>query len=233
MAFVFPGQVLHACKNLLLRKGIFDWLMLGKGRLLLTVAAGSLLLVFASAATVLGREKPHYWPEGTPLAAAHNYLLAFKQDDLARAYTYLSPTMGGYPTIDEFVEQISRGRGEHLSFAIMLELNDVGGQEPVMVRVWERRFLGGSLELMFGPHEGVHEGIYGGRDHIPEDVLDELLNRDWENNGPFIHWPTKSISNGHFTRSFEMYLQQENGAWKIVDSQNYWNHCWDQAEGCE
>ena len=93
---------------------------------------------------------------------------------------------------------------------------------------------GGALELMLGPNEGVHEGIYFGRDHIPEDVFNEIINRDRENNPePFKYWPAKSISDGHFIRSFEMQLQQENGAWKIVGSQTYWMLCWEQADGCE
>ena len=209
--------------------------MVGKDRFLLSVAAGSLLLAFASVVTVLGRGKPHYWSERTPLAASHNYLLALKQNDLVQAYDYLSPTLEGYPSLEEFIEQIrNSNRGKHLSLALMLELSDVGEQELVEVRVWERRFLGGALELMLGPNEGVHEGIYFGRDHIPEDVFNEIINRDRENNPePFKYWPAKSISDGHFIRSFEMQLQQENGAWKIVGSQTYWMLCWEQADGCE
>ena len=209
--------------------------MVSKDRFLLSVAACSLLLAFASVATVLGREKPHYWSERTPLAASHNYLLALKQNDLVQAYDYLSPTLEGYPSLEEFIEQIrNSNRGKHLSFALMLELSDVGEQALVEVRVWERRFLGGDLELMFGPLEGIHEGVYMGRDHIPQDVLNEIMNRDWDNNPElFKYLPAKSISDGHFIRSFEIYLQQENGAWKIVGSQNYWYQCWEQADGCE
>lgn len=209
--------------------------MVGKNKFILSVAVGSLLIAFASVATVLGRGKPHYWSERTPLAASHNYLLALKQNDWVQAYDYLSPTLEGYPSLGEFIEQLEGGtRGEHLSFAHMLELGNVGEQGLVEVRVWERRFLGGALELMLGTHEGVYEGIYFGRDYIPEAVLNEIMNRDWDNSPePFKFRSTRSISDGHFIRSFEMHLQQENGDWKIVGSQTYWMRCWDRADGCE
>ena len=210
--------------------------MCGMEKTFLGVAVFSLLLSGASLSIVFIREEPQYWPEGTPLATAHNYLLAFKQDDLLRAYSYLSSTLDGYPpSVEEFIEQISNcSRGDHLSYALTLELDDTGQAETVVVRVWERRFLGGPLELIFGPPKGMFEGVYMGREHIPEDVLEEMFNRDRATDStPLVFYPTKFIPDGHFIRSFDMQLQQENGVWKIVGSQTYWLSCWDLANGCE
>lgn len=209
--------------------------MRGMEKFLLGVAVFSLLLAGVSLAIVLIQEKPQYWPEGTPLATAHNYLLAFKQDDLARAYGYLSPTLDGYPpSVDEFIEQLSNvSRGKHLSFALMLELNGSGENETIVVRAWERRFLGGPLELIFGLPKGTFEGVYIERAHFPEDVLEEIKNRDWTADSNFSYSPTKFIPDGHFIRSFDIQLQQENGIWKIVGSQSSWLGRWDVANGYE
>ena len=217
-------------------KGAGYLLMRSMGKSLLGVAVFSLLLAGVSMAIVFIREKPQYWPDGTPLATAHNYLLAFKQDDLTRAYGYLSPNLDGYPpSVEEFIEQISNcSRGDHLSFALTLELVDSGQAETVVVRARERRFFGSPLELIFGSPKGTFEGVYHDRENIPEDVLEEMLNRDWTaNSKPFVYYPTKFIPDGHFIRSFDMQLQQENGVWKIVGSQTYWLRCWDVANGCE
>lgn len=217
-------------------KGASYLLMRSMEKSLLGIAIFSLLLAGANLAIVFIREEPQYWSEGTPLATAHNYMLAFKQDDLTRAYGYLSPSLNGYPpSVDEFIEQIRNcSRGEHLSFALTLELDDSGQAETVVVRAWEWRLLGGPLELIFGLPKGTFEGVYHDRAHIPEDVLEEMFNRDWTaNSKPFVYHPTKFIPDGHFVRSFDMQLQQENGVWKIVGSQTYWLGCWDHPDGCE
>jgi hypothetical protein len=197
------------------------------------ITAFSLLLVATSLALVLIREKPQYWPEGTPLATAHNYILAFKQKDLARVHSYLSPTLEGYPpSVNELINQISKSSScGHLSFALKLELNGTGEDETAEVRVWERRFFGNPLELIFGFQKGIFEGVYFGRDHIPEEVLEKILTL--ERDERFTYFPTKIIPDGHFIRSFDMQLQLENGDWKIVDSQCYWLRCWEVVNGCE
>ncbi len=41
------------------------------------------------------------------------------------------------------------------------------------------------------------------------------------------------FSGGQYRRTFEMRLQQEAGAWKIVGSDSYWASCWDKTAGCD
>lgn len=41
------------------------------------------------------------------------------------------------------------------------------------------------------------------------------------------------FSSGEYTNSFHMTLRQdENGAWKIVESDSYWLWCWNDSDGC-
>jgi len=76
-------------------------------KILIGIVAGIVLLVGATLAIVFLRPKPTYQPEDTPQGIAHNYLLALQQDDLERAYTYLSPSLAGYPvSLDEFSREI-------------------------------------------------------------------------------------------------------------------------------
>jgi hypothetical protein len=78
-------------------------------RFLLAIVAGIVLLVVVALTLALTRPAQGYLPETTPGAVAHNYLLAIKQGDDARAYSYLSPDLAGYPaTLDEFSADIDR-----------------------------------------------------------------------------------------------------------------------------
>lgn len=73
-------------------------------RFLLAIIAGSVALVVAALALALTRAPQSYLPDTTPSGVAHNYLLAIKQRDSARAYGYLSPDLAGYPpSVNAFV----------------------------------------------------------------------------------------------------------------------------------
>ena len=39
-------------------------------------------------------------------------------------------------------------------------------------------------------------------------------------------------ASSQYSNTFEMRLQLENGAWKIIASDSYWVWCWDDEEGC-
>jgi hypothetical protein len=79
-------------------------------RFLIGIVAGILLLVVAAFAVMALRPKPDYRKEDTPEGVAHNYLLALQKEDLARAYSYLSPTIGGYPdSADAFADHVKAG----------------------------------------------------------------------------------------------------------------------------
>lgn len=59
------------------------------------VAAVALLVIIAF--TVAFLRPRTYQPDDTPEGVAHNYLFALGQGDYARAYSYLSPRLAGYP----------------------------------------------------------------------------------------------------------------------------------------
>lgn len=73
-------------------------------RFLLAIIAGIVVLVVVALTLALTRTPQGYLPDTTPSGVAHNYLLAIKQRDSARAYGYLSPDLAGYPpSVDAFV----------------------------------------------------------------------------------------------------------------------------------
>jgi hypothetical protein len=76
-------------------------------RFLLTIIAGVVVLVVVALALALTRTPQSYLPDTTPGGVAHNYLLALKRRDSARAYDYLASDLAGYPpSIDAFVADI-------------------------------------------------------------------------------------------------------------------------------
>jgi hypothetical protein len=68
-----------------------------KDRFLLGIVLVILLLVAAAFVFALRQPEAVYLPEGTARAVANNYLLALEQSDYARAYSYLSADLPGYP----------------------------------------------------------------------------------------------------------------------------------------
>lgn len=66
-------------------------------RFLLGIVAAIILLVVVTLAVALRQPSPTYQPANTPEGVAHNYLLALQQGEYERAYSYLSPTLPGYP----------------------------------------------------------------------------------------------------------------------------------------
>ena len=94
-------------------------------KFLLGIVGGVLLLVVVAFVVTYLRPKPSYQPDDTPDGVAHNYLLALQQKDYARAYTYLSPTLKGYPAnLEVFVSNVNQLRwnfqpgGSAATFAI-------------------------------------------------------------------------------------------------------------------
>ena len=126
--------------------------MKGTDKFLIGVVVGVLALVCVASAVVLLRPKPTYLGEDTPEGVAHNYLFALHQKEYARAYSYLSPALTGYPkSLEAFAENIRR---DAYSFpidddSITLEVQPGRGiaitSETVEVPVRETRFFGGGL----------------------------------------------------------------------------------------
>ena len=80
-------------------------------KFLFIIVGGILLLVAAVFVFVLRRPTPQYQTENSPENVAHNYLLALRQQDYERAYSYLSPTLVNYPAnLNEFIDDIQRNR---------------------------------------------------------------------------------------------------------------------------
>lgn len=78
-------------------------------RLLLIIVGGIILLIVAVFILVLRRPVPQYQAENSPENSAHNYLLALRQQDYERAYSYLAPTLVNYPAnLNEFIDDIQR-----------------------------------------------------------------------------------------------------------------------------
>lgn len=75
---------------------------------LLGIVVGAILLVAAAIAVTVLRPKPSYRSDAAPAGVAFNYLLALKKKDYPRAYSYLSPTLPGYPAnVDKFTDAIA------------------------------------------------------------------------------------------------------------------------------
>ncbi|MBX0329093.1 nuclear transport factor 2 family protein [Oscillochloris sp. ZM17-4] len=117
-------------------------------RFLLAIISGVVVLVVAALALALTRTPQGYLPDTTPGGVAHNYILAIKQRDSARAYGYLSPDLRGYPpTVDDFVADID----SRYSWSFSRESSTISvGDERITgdraaVTVSETRFSEGGL----------------------------------------------------------------------------------------
>lgn len=117
-------------------------------KLLTGIVVGVVLLVVVAFGVALLRPKPAYQLDDTPEGVTHNYLLALKQEDYARAYGYLSPDLRGYPTTyEDFLADIGdyTGRfGWNTSSSLTIVSTRLSG-EVVLVTVRERTFSNGGL----------------------------------------------------------------------------------------
>lgn len=114
-------------------------------RFMLGIVIAVLVVVVVAFAVARLRPAPTYQSDATAAGTAHNYLFALQQGDDARAYSYLSPTLAGYPaSLDAFEASIRKNRWNFNVQDTSLLLDVVGtrtigdGREIVTVR--ERRF---------------------------------------------------------------------------------------------
>ena len=82
-------------------------LPLGLDRFTLGIALAVALLVPLLFIFVLTQPKEAPVDESTPGGVVHNYYLAVQQDDLQRAYAYLSADTRGWLTYEQFSAQVS------------------------------------------------------------------------------------------------------------------------------
>ncbi|OGO11609.1 MAG: hypothetical protein A2Y53_07170 [Chloroflexi bacterium RBG_16_47_49] len=81
--------------------------MKANDKVLIGIVVGIVILIITALVITLMKPEPTYLAEDTPEGVAHNYLLAIQQEDYERAYGYLSPTLVGYPRLEEeFIEDI-------------------------------------------------------------------------------------------------------------------------------
>lgn len=116
-------------------------------RFLIAIIAGVVLLVVLALALALTRPAQSYLPESEPGGVAHNYLLALKERDDARAYGYLSPQLAGYPAdLDEFSADLDRNSWNFNRDSATIDVGDARiTDERAVVTVSETRFYEGGL----------------------------------------------------------------------------------------
>ncbi len=76
-------------------------------RLLIAIVIGAVVLVGIAIGVTLLQPEPDYLTDDTPEGVAHNYLFALENGEYQRAYSYLSPTLPGYPIdLESFTEEV-------------------------------------------------------------------------------------------------------------------------------
>ncbi len=86
--------------------------MKGTDKFLIGIVAGIGLLVVIALVVTLSKPEETYLGENTPESVVHDYLLALQKEDYARAYTFLSSTVQGYPrTEGKFASDIDQYAG--------------------------------------------------------------------------------------------------------------------------
>jgi len=122
--------------------------MKGNDRFLIGIVVGVLLLVVVSFVVVLRRPSPSYRPDDTPEGAVHNYLLALRQGEYERAYSYLAPDLVSYPaSAAEFASDVERNRWEFRldeDVSLVVESAQIDGDRATAV-VQETTFYSGGL----------------------------------------------------------------------------------------
>ena len=121
--------------------------MSANDRTLVGIVAGVVVLVVAALAVVRLRPEPTYREDGSPEAAAHNYLLAMERGEWARAYGYLSPSLPCYPASAEvFADDITQDAWLRNFDNVELRVEDATTEGDVaVVTVRESRFWTGGL----------------------------------------------------------------------------------------
>ncbi len=157
----------------------------GTDRFLIGIVAGIVLLVGLAFVLVLIRPGPAYIADDTPEGVVQDYLLALQQQDYARAFSYISPSLENRPASATDLE--SQARTDYWSLQVsnsstlgIEKTTSTGNSANVSVR--ERYTNNGSI--LGG----------GGRD---------------------------------YGSVFNVRLERQAEAWKIVHSERYWLTCWE------
>lgn len=113
--------------------------MKGTDRFLIGIVVAVVVLVGVVLALALLRpNQPSYQPDDTPEGVAHNYLLALQLEEYERAYSYLLPTLPGYPDdLDAFEREVEDNRWSFGYYdddvSLSVETVDVSGDRAKIV----------------------------------------------------------------------------------------------------
>jgi hypothetical protein len=191
-------------------------------RSLLTVGLIALLLTAVAYALVPSGEAAEYWPDGTPEASVHNYILAIKRRDLDRALTYILCSRGlrSEDKGDSIKEELDAAAAR-VSFAPVILPAQFTDADSVTVEVYEKRFYGSTQEMLFGVRNKPLTGLTSGmRTYI------ESVNTCGQYPCPGQSFEFLGPPNGYYRRSFRVWLDKMGGAWLITNSESYWVPCW-------
>lgn len=121
--------------------------MSGNDRTLVGIVVGVVVLVVVAFVAVRLRPEPTYREDGSPEAAAHNYLLAMERGEWARAYGYLAPTLRCYPASAEvFADDITQDAWLRDFDNVELRVESATIERDIaVVTVRESRFWTGGL----------------------------------------------------------------------------------------
>ncbi len=126
--------------------------MKGTDKFLAGIVLGIVLLVIIAVGLVMTRPAASYKDDNSAENVAYNYLFALQERNYVRAYSYLSPSLSGYPsTVDRFSADLriyDLNLDDSLSLEIASSRPVVSSLESAEVSVRSTRFGGGGL---FGP----------------------------------------------------------------------------------
>jgi hypothetical protein len=135
--------------------------MKGIDKFLLAIVAGVVVLVgVVLVLAVLRPNRPSYQPDDTPEGVAHNYLLALQLEEYERAYSYLSPSLPGYPpdagTFEHDVQnnRWSFGYGDD-DVSLAIEAVNINGDRAKVVVRETRFYRGDTFDMTLRPKEGT------------------------------------------------------------------------------
>lgn len=106
-------------------------------RFLISIVAGAGILLVAAFLFASLRPNPGYRVDDSPENVVHNYLLAMEDRDYARAYTYLSPDLKGYPPdLDTFIQDTERNSWNFrrdVDHSLSVQSSRVVGEETLVI----------------------------------------------------------------------------------------------------
>jgi len=117
-------------------------------KFLIGIVAAIVLLIVVALVVTLTLPGLTYQAEDTPEGVAHNYLVALHKEEYERAYSYLSPSLDGYPaSAEEFAGHVQDYYWRfrlNTDTTLSVESAKITGSLAT-VRVRESRFRSGDL----------------------------------------------------------------------------------------